>query len=58
MLIIISTAYMDEAERCSMAHLMQNGKLISSGAPLDILKENNVNSINELFIKKTGSANG
>jgi len=53
MTILISTAYMDEAERCMKAHLMQDGKLIVSGPPKDLLKSNSVTSVSDLFIKLT-----
>jgi ABC-2 type transport system ATP-binding protein len=51
--ILISTAYMDEAERCMKSHLIQDGKLIVSGSPKDLLKEHNVANISDLFIKLT-----
>ncbi len=34
--IFISTAYMDEAERCSRVGLMYQGKIIQQGAPADL----------------------
>lgn len=52
-LIIVATAYMDEAERCAKAHLLQKGKLLASGFPRELLKENGVKDFSELFIKKT-----
>lgn len=54
-LIIIATAYMDEAERCAKAHLLHKGKLLASGKPRDLLKENSAKDFSELFIKKTQS---
>ncbi|MBF0208214.1 MAG: ABC transporter ATP-binding protein [Oligoflexia bacterium] len=55
-LIIISTAYMDEAERCEMAHLLQSGKLLVSGEPRKLLLEYKTKNICELFIKQTATS--
>ncbi|HEX7929198.1 MAG TPA: ABC transporter ATP-binding protein [bacterium] len=52
-LIIVATAYMDEAERCARAHLMQDGKLLASGEPRTLLQSANAGSFDELFIKAT-----
>lgn len=38
-LILVSTAYMDEAERCSVIHLLEKGKVLGTGAPREILKQ-------------------
>ncbi|MBN9073359.1 MAG: ABC transporter ATP-binding protein [Rhizobiales bacterium] len=35
--VIVSTAYMDEAERCAQVFVMNKGKLLAEGAP-DVLK--------------------
>jgi ABC-2 type transport system ATP-binding protein len=37
--IIVSTPYMDEAERCHQVGLMHTGKLITCGRPEDIVKQ-------------------
>lgn len=52
-LIIVTTAYMDEAERCNRTHLIQNGRVLASGAPADLMSLNGATSMAELFIKKT-----
>lgn len=57
-LIIVATAYMDEAERCAKAHLLQKGKLLASGLPRELLKQNGVKDFSELFIKKTQNEEG
>lgn len=57
-LIIVTTAYMDEAERCSRAHLIQEGSLLASGAPFELLKQYGVKDFNELFIKKQNEQGG
>lgn len=51
-LIIISTAYMDEAERCFEAHLMDGGKHLASGEPRKLLAEAGVSSFDEFYLKK------
>ncbi len=54
-LIIVATAYMDEAERCSKVHLLNAGKLIGSGEPKELLAKNNVKSFEEYFLKHEAS---
>ena len=50
-LIIVSTAYMDEAERCARVHLLDCGRLLASGEPRALLKETGASDFAELFIK-------
>ncbi|OGS12327.1 MAG: ABC transporter ATP-binding protein [Elusimicrobia bacterium RIFOXYA2_FULL_58_8] len=51
-LVIVSTAYMDEAERCARVHLLDSGRLLAAGEPRAVLKENGVADFSELFIRK------
>lgn len=51
-LIIISTAYMDEAERCFEAHLLDDGKHLASGEPRRLLAEAGVSSFDEFYLKR------
>ena len=51
-LIIMTTAYMDEAERCGCVHLMEKGKLLASGEPQQLLKNENVANFDEFFIHR------
>ncbi|WP_413289998.1 ABC transporter ATP-binding protein [Bdellovibrio sp. HCB337] len=51
-LIIIATAYLDEAERCARAHLIENGKLIAEGIPRELLQNEGVRSFDELFLRR------
>ncbi|HBA62216.1 MAG TPA: ABC transporter ATP-binding protein [Elusimicrobia bacterium] len=51
-LIIVSTAYMDEAERCSRVHLLDSGRLLASGEPREVLKQTGAASFEEIFIKQ------
>ncbi len=50
-LVIVSTAYMDEAERCARVHLMDAGRLLAAGEPRAVLKERGAKSFEEIFIK-------
>jgi len=56
MLIILTTAYMDEAERCSEVHLLENGKLIGTGDPVAVMEKAGVKSFDEFFIKMAKGA--
>lgn len=51
-LIIVSTAYMDEAERCARVHLLDSGSMLASGEPRAVLKEAGAANFEELFIKR------
>lgn len=54
-LILVSTAYMDEAERCSRVHLMEQGRVIIEGEPRQLLESEGVRSFDELFLKRAGT---
>lgn len=51
-LVLISTAYMDEAERCKAVHLMDSGKVIMSGEPGELLSREKAKGFDEIFIRK------
>lgn len=51
-LIIVTTAYMDEAERCAVVHLIEAGKVIITGEPRELMRKEQVQSFDELFFKK------
>lgn len=51
-LIIVSTAYMDEAERCARVHLLDSGSLLASGEPRAVLKGTGAANFEEIFIRK------
>lgn len=53
-LVLMSTAYMDEAERCGGVVLMEHGHVLASGAPDDLLKKYNSRNFDELFIRRGG----
>ena len=50
-LIVITTAYMDEAERCDRVHVMSLGRLLATGEPKEILRKEKVKSFEGLFLK-------
>ncbi len=52
-LILYATSYMDEAERCDKVHLLDSGKLFSSGTPVELLQEAKVSSFDEYYLHRT-----
>lgn len=57
-LVIMSTAYMDEAERCSQVVLMEQGHVLGNGEPQDLLKKNKCVNFDEFFLMRGGVKNG
>jgi ABC-2 type transport system ATP-binding protein len=51
--VILSTSYMDEAQKCQKVHILNEGKIISSGKPDDLLKQFNVNNFEKIFLTIT-----
>ena len=51
-LILIATAYMDEAERCGEVHLMDAGRIWTHGAPRAILEREAAHDFAELFVRR------
>jgi ABC-2 type transport system ATP-binding protein len=51
-LIIVATAYMDEAERCGHVHLIEKGRLVASGQPQRLLEKEGARSFDELFLRR------
>ena len=54
-LIVIATAYMDEAERCHEVHLLDDGHVLATGEPRRLLAEAGVRSFDEYYLKRTGA---
>lgn len=48
--ILLSTSYLDEAERCERVGLLHNGRLLRCDAPAAIKKEKNAGTLEEAFI--------
>jgi ABC-2 type transport system ATP-binding protein len=58
-LVIISTAYMDEAERCAQVHLLDSGRVLASGRPKEVLAREGARGFDEIFLKRAqGAARG
>lgn len=53
-LVIMSTAYMDEAERCGNVILMEHGHVLAAGVPQDLLTQYNSRNFDDLFLHRGG----
>jgi len=53
-LVVVSTAYMDEAERCGAVFLMESGRLLASGEPREVLEREKAGGFEELFLRRAG----
>ena len=53
-LVIMTTAYMDEAERCSEVVLMEQGRVLGAGEPRDLLTRYRCANFDEFFLKRGG----
>ena len=53
-LVIMSTAYMDEAERCGQVILMESGRVLGVGEPKTLLAQNKCANFDEFFLKRGG----
>ena len=53
-LVIMSTAYMDEAERCGNVVLMERGHVLGAGAPQDLLTRYHSRNFDDLFLRRGG----
>lgn len=51
-LIILTTAYMDEAERCGSVHLLEKGVVVAEGEPRQLLIDSQSKNFDELFMKR------
>jgi ABC-2 type transport system ATP-binding protein len=52
-LIIIATAYLDEAERCARVHLIESGQKLAEGEPHQLLKDEGMENFDALFIARS-----
>jgi ABC-2 type transport system ATP-binding protein len=57
-LILMTTAYMDEAERCSRVHLLERGRVVAAGEPRELLAQEGIRSFDELFIRHAAEETG
>ena len=53
-LVLMSTAYMDEAERCTAVVLMEYGRVLAHGTPGNLLQKYNSQNFDELFLARGG----
>jgi ABC-2 type transport system ATP-binding protein len=51
-LIIVATAYMDEAERCGEVHLLNQGQVLAAGEPKTLLADWGAKNIDEIFLRE------
>jgi drug efflux transport system ATP-binding protein len=51
-LILMTTSYMDEAERCSKVHLLNTGRVVDAGEPRSLLSKYKVDNFDALFLKQ------
>ncbi len=54
-LVIMTTAYMDEAERCSSVVLMERGHVLGAGEPRELLRTSHAANFDEYFLKRGGA---
>jgi ABC-2 type transport system ATP-binding protein len=54
--IVVSTAYMDEAERCARVHLLDKGRALAEGEPRKVLAREGAANFDELFMKREKAA--
>jgi ABC-2 type transport system ATP-binding protein len=55
MTVLVSTPYMDEAERCDRVGLIHEGRLRLSGNPVELLADAGLSSFEELFLARVGA---
>jgi ABC-2 type transport system ATP-binding protein len=55
-LILVTTAYMDEAERCAQVHLLERGRVVAEGEPRSLLAREGVRNFDELFMRHAAAA--
>lgn len=53
-LVIMTTAYMDEAERCGEVVLMERGHVLGMGEPRELLRTSHSANFDEFFLKRGG----
>jgi len=57
-LVLVTTAYMDEAERCDRVHVLEKGRMLAEGEPREIMAHEGVSSFEALFLKRAGAGTG
>ncbi|HZM64170.1 MAG TPA: ABC transporter ATP-binding protein [Candidatus Saccharimonadales bacterium] len=54
--LVISSHVMDEAERCQDILLLRDGKVLNSGAKIDLLQKSSTQSVEAAFLKLAGGS--
>ncbi len=52
--VVITTHYMDEADRCGRVGLLRNGRLIAEGSPQDLKLQTGTTSLEDAFMRLGG----
>ena len=53
MTVIVSTSYMDEAQRCAKVHVLDAGKLLDAGTPKALMDKWHVNNFADIFLQES-----
>lgn len=54
--ILVTTHVMDEAEKCDVLAMIREGRLITSGSPLELKTKYDVTNLEDVFLKAGGEA--
>lgn len=52
--ILLTTHVMDEADKCDQLAMLREGKIITSGSPLQLKEQHQVNNLEEVFLAAGG----
>jgi ABC-2 type transport system ATP-binding protein len=56
--VIVTTHYMDEAEVCDEVAFIFDGKILAKDSPANLIKKENVNTLEDVFIKYVENQTG
>ena len=56
MAVLVSTPYMDEAERCDRVGLIHHGRLLLEGGPRELIQASGTRTFEELFLSRIQAA--
>ncbi|MCJ8009282.1 ABC transporter ATP-binding protein [Lederbergia wuyishanensis] len=54
--ILITTHVMDEADKCDRLAMVRDGKIITSGSPMELREKYGITSLEEIFLKAGGKS--
>lgn len=49
--VVLTTSYMDEAQRCAKVHVLDGGHLKAAAAPQELMRRFNVTQFADIFLK-------